>query len=458
MPEFCLKWSPPLAIQETAVLPLSPADGGGPATEGDGRSIERDVLAARGVWSNCDLYIDVPEDWFTQNVLLRVYADVQGGRAIVAEGEVQAMGLRGENDRQVGIALSVRGHPCTGFRVVARTATTPTGAGSLTLVCWGTESTPESIGNRAGAGLPDASVPARAAWMLGFHAGGWEPIVMNPNTGAITVGGTKTPVDNYAVPTDCINTIAILMGLDAAGTFDQVRVRAPADNLAAPVAALEVLSYLMALDAAGTFDQLRCRAPADALAAPVAPLEVLAYLEAPNVAAGATYDRLQSATLDGNAKSVTRGLVCAASVGGFGGGAGFAPATCPADHSGNFSLGANPRLPSAAFDTSGPSSAFAIDTVTAVVKASAARVLSVDVVNDAVCYFQIHNTAGAIAAAAVPVFSFKLAANEHFSRGTDFFSAMGRYLSAGFAWGLSSTGATYTALAGAVGGVNVEYV
>lgn len=250
---------------------LSPTADNTPATEGDGRSIERELASASGRWSNCDVHIDAPQNWSTpagNAVQLRLYAVSTGGvRSLVAQATCDAAGLRVENGRLRGVVLSGRGHPGQQWLLVARTANDRSPA-NITLELWGDQSSPEGIGNTPGAGIFDANMPSRAAHLLGYNSGvspAWVPLEVDPTTGdlKVTVEGTVTPGDAMANPTNAVP--AASFGLAWNGiTWQRIRITSggsllvgasgfstPGDALPNPTAAIDSLSYTAAYNRAG---------------------------------------------------------------------------------------------------------------------------------------------------------------------------------------------------------------
>lgn len=196
---------------------LQPLADGTPATEGDGYSIEREIMSVEGCWSNCDVQINVPAAWASpgDSVQLRLYSFGPAGRTLLAQVYCDAAGMRQENGRAFGIVLSARGAANDGFKLVARTATTRAG-GVVQMRVWGDNSLPAGVGNTPGAGQLDQRSPLVGALCMGYNdslALPWQPleqdasgalIVTLGGGGGIIVTGTYEPSDTQANPNDLV--------------------------------------------------------------------------------------------------------------------------------------------------------------------------------------------------------------------------------------------------------------
>jgi hypothetical protein len=371
---------------------LAPVSDGTPATEGDGRSMERELVSAEGHWSNVDVHIDVPSSWGTPGaaVMLRLYAVVAGGRSLVAQGTVDAMGLRLEDGRLRGIALSGRGHPCSQWTIVARTDT-DRDAGTIVLELWGTESTPDGIANTAAGGIGDDRFPSRAAHLLGYNdtLGTWTPVEIDPTTGNLLVqlAGPFTPADSTVNPSNLAGIEAFPMGWDpGAGRWNRLLVAAQStEPTASLVWGLYTNAALKAQSAGGTM--LSLQADARRSLAVRQDLPVVGDGRQPSV-----YKTAAAVTGD-------------------------------------------------------------------VVKASAGMPLAVYVRNSAALqFFAIVNKASAPALGDAIVLAFQLATGGVLQLDAAWFAQNGIFLSAGIAWGWSSTGGTFTAGAAVTGAINILFV
>ena len=159
------------------------------------------IWACEGWWSNVDIYLDVPRSWAAvlTEIELRLTSLTGAVRSVVAQTTVTASGLQVQPDgARTGIAISGRGHPGSGWLLEARNpspiTSVPTGQVSAEL--WGTESTPDGIGSRAGRNIADRAFPSRAAHLMGWPSGvvppvgpvgPWLPVAVDPLTGHLIV-------------------------------------------------------------------------------------------------------------------------------------------------------------------------------------------------------------------------------------------------------------------------------
>lgn len=78
------------------------------------------VASEAGAFSCADVWFHVPEDWLSR-VTVRLYARLGSIRVLVRQVVLQtAPHTEGAGGAQSGIALSVRGRPCTGFDVTCQ--------------------------------------------------------------------------------------------------------------------------------------------------------------------------------------------------------------------------------------------------------------------------------------------------------------------------------------------------
>ena len=94
------------------------------------------------------------------------------------------------------------------------------------------------------------------------------------------------------------------------------------------------------------------------------------------------------------------------------------------------------------------------------VKASAGNVFSAAICNNnaAIRYLQIHNTASAPTASAVPLYTFAIPASGSIVIGNDFFTNAGAYFSTGIGFAVSTSAGTYTAATAADHYTNIHYI
>ncbi len=199
------KFSIPL-LAVMATPPLNP-DG-----RVDGRGVNQPVGEAPGRWSNCRVYLDVPQSFAADNsVLFTLWADTQGVSTIVAEAPVSAMGLElyqtgSPVPRLRGVGLGGSGMPGISWRVTARSKTDfvafvgdptiggPTWPlGTVALEVWGTESPLGLVQGAPGAslaagGFKDNAVTAYASELLGWNAAGgvWLPVAVDTSGNLVT--------------------------------------------------------------------------------------------------------------------------------------------------------------------------------------------------------------------------------------------------------------------------------
>jgi hypothetical protein len=160
----------------------------------------QEVWTAVGWWSNCDIYVDVPESWNTAAISLTLYAVTNGVRAIVATTTIPAAGLEPVFSTPItiiarrGIALSGRGHPASAWIVTATNSSgIPVLSGTIVGEVWGDQSTPDGIGRTPANQIFDKAMPSRAAHLMGLaplvpgSPRVWVPATVSPTTGAVLV-------------------------------------------------------------------------------------------------------------------------------------------------------------------------------------------------------------------------------------------------------------------------------
>ncbi len=300
----------PLVHYEQATgLILSPEADGTRVLAG-GYSIARPIISVEGCWSNVDVFISVPLAWVTAAVRLELWSIGPAGKALLQTVFCSMAGLQttgtAPNVTAFGIVLSARGSASDGFEVRAATTAVVDG-GQVQMRVWGTESSPDYVGNMAGTRLPDFRMPSRAAHLLAYNSTEdlpWQPLIVDPATGALVVTssgggpatvveGDQTPSDAYANPTDAIASWSLLGGYDrAAGTWERVdtgdlSVLAPG-TLAAGGNALRVQAYLVGYDNSLTYRRLLTNVngqlticgittPTDVMANPASAVDAVAY-------------------------------------------------------------------------------------------------------------------------------------------------------------------------------------
>lgn len=166
----------------------------------------QEIWTAVGWWSNCDIYVDLPESWQTAAITLTLFAVTNGVRAIVATTTVPAAGLEPVFATPIsivarrGIALSGRGHPASAWIVTATNSSAiPVLSGTIVGECWGDQSTPDGIGRTPAATIFDKAIPSRASHLLGLAPAVpgsprvWVPLTGNPLTGALLVDAVIVP-------------------------------------------------------------------------------------------------------------------------------------------------------------------------------------------------------------------------------------------------------------------------
>ena len=158
------------------------------------------IWSASGWWSDCDIHLEAPEEWGIGaggGVKLRLWALTAGVRSLVAETKVgPTSGMKqiaGAGTQWRGIAISGRGHPGSGWLLEAQSPNpdVPFASATVSGELWGTESTPDGIGNTPGFTIADHPVGSRASMLMGWPIGAGDPALTPP---AIGIDGPWLPV------------------------------------------------------------------------------------------------------------------------------------------------------------------------------------------------------------------------------------------------------------------------
>jgi hypothetical protein len=165
---------------------------------GSGAPVWVPIWSVTGWFSNVNVYLQAPPSW--DDIQLRLYSLTAGTRHLVAQTTVATSGMEevgGAGGPWRGIVLWARGQPGSGWAVEALNDSLDTTMPSakISAELWGTESTPDQIGNRPGQTIRDHAMPSRAAHLLGWPAGGagpWLPIAVDPVTAHLLVDTTVT--------------------------------------------------------------------------------------------------------------------------------------------------------------------------------------------------------------------------------------------------------------------------
>lgn len=155
----------------------------------DGFYPDEPAGGAQGFWSNCDVHLNLPATAGALQICVTIVS--QGVTSTIFTGLVSSLPLRAIGNRLVGLGPRLRGHPSEEWRISFRSPdSTVRRDCRVSLVVWGTESTPEEAGLRPGAGnMPDNGWPVRGAATMGMSANGlWQPLLVD-NTGALVVTG-----------------------------------------------------------------------------------------------------------------------------------------------------------------------------------------------------------------------------------------------------------------------------
>lgn len=163
------------AAQRTVQLtaPILGASGGW-RPDGDGFYPEQVVAAAEVTTADLDVHFAVPVSWFPGEVpvetRIAIYAVTDGVTTRVAWYELSTLDVQVSGGQATWV-LAVRGHPSQSWQV--RVQTQATGAlepATVTLIAWGTQSTPEAAGMLGAVPTWDRAYPARIT-----HQKVWDP-------------------------------------------------------------------------------------------------------------------------------------------------------------------------------------------------------------------------------------------------------------------------------------------
>lgn len=158
------------------------------------------IWSATGWWSNCDIYLEAPEEWGLGGgggVRLRLWSLTGGVRYLVAETQVGAISgmtqISGPGSPWRGIPIAGRGHPGSGWLLEAQSQNPDTDFASAVVSgeLWGSESTPDGIGRTPGFSIRDHQMGSRASMLMGWPVGAGDPALAPP---AIGVDGPWLPV------------------------------------------------------------------------------------------------------------------------------------------------------------------------------------------------------------------------------------------------------------------------
>lgn len=134
------------------------------------------VASDAGAFSCADVWVNVPETWLTR-VTVRLYARLGAARVLLRQVALSNVGVTiGTDTSRSGVAISVRGRPCTGLEVTCQASDgTALTNGLVYLQAWHALTEPSSSG---GAPVPEVPtpLPLTAATLVG----------RNQTTGALT--------------------------------------------------------------------------------------------------------------------------------------------------------------------------------------------------------------------------------------------------------------------------------
>ena len=149
----------------------------GPLPKVTGANQWQSIWSATGWWSDVNIHLETPEVW--EKVKLRLWTLTAGVRHRLVETTVSTSGMKqiaGSLQWQ-GIALSGRGYPGSGWLVEAQSDNAdinyPTAI--ITGEVWGTESSPEGVGNTPGHTIRDVRMGSRASHLMGWPLGAVDP-------------------------------------------------------------------------------------------------------------------------------------------------------------------------------------------------------------------------------------------------------------------------------------------
>jgi hypothetical protein len=171
----------------------------GPLPPQTGANQWQSIWSASGWWSDVEIYLEAPEEWGLGGdggVKLRLWSLTGAIRSLIAETTVGESGMRqiaGPGSDWRGIALSGAGHPGSGWLVEAQSPNTDVAFASAQISgeVWGTESTPEGVGNTPGHTIVDHRMVSRASHLMGWPIGATDPAATPP---AISTLGPWLPI------------------------------------------------------------------------------------------------------------------------------------------------------------------------------------------------------------------------------------------------------------------------
>jgi hypothetical protein len=211
------------------------------------------VWSASGWWSNVDIYLAAPAGW--GDIELRLSCITANVKHTVAVTTVGTSGMVQDSPGSEwrGIALSGRGHPASSWLVEARNDSLDTSQPTALIAgeLWGTESTPEAVGNRPGLNLPDLAVPSRASQLMGWtlpifpSTDPWIPVAVDPLTGHLIVDAVVVVPPAVVGNVSRFQNLATLAGAIVKATPGRV-FSATAENVSGPAKFFQLHNKILA--------------------------------------------------------------------------------------------------------------------------------------------------------------------------------------------------------------------
>lgn len=153
-----------------------------------GSTAEVLVASEVGAFSACDVHFNVPAAW-EERVTVRVYARLGASRVLMRQVALERVGATpGSGGTVSGLAVSVRGRPCSGFEVtVQATAGDALEDGRFYLQVWHSAVEPSTSG---GGPVPEVAtaVPMVAATLLAVDSTGALREVRADSAGRLLAG------------------------------------------------------------------------------------------------------------------------------------------------------------------------------------------------------------------------------------------------------------------------------
>ena len=142
-------------------------------TDSEGQSLpggtETLVASAVGLASNCDVWFKAPSSWSA--VVLRLYGRMGGARSLLRQVTIGRIPRLVDAGELTGIAISIRGRPCTAYELTGQTPSDAVSGGAFYLTTWHGASGLASTGGGAAAPEAPDSPSLVAATLLGTQAG-----------------------------------------------------------------------------------------------------------------------------------------------------------------------------------------------------------------------------------------------------------------------------------------------